>query len=644
MYDIGWILNWGGIEWGYLVFVVIGIISGILGYVCSNKDSRLLESFAILFFVVCWLYLGGLSLYQDLDMRGWWLSLIFIIIGSLIFWGTMTEWVYRTSFLRKIRGGKLFIISIFMFFSVAFYGVFWAPEIFLISYTPHERVGWWIKNGIMDSSVDHKKVFVALDRLDRHPEIKVSNYFKGVACLKAKEHEKAFEYFHEYAKERPAEERNFWYGFIEYVKNKDYPKAERYFEKVSEGDFLLVTLLRVHQLTPEKFDEILSKKKIIYIPKKNIEAVQGLPGDAARKYESLVSGDDGKLPYPDPQNDLEKAMNKFAELRGMLSGVLGETEGSHGGLIEVDQEVQKKFIGKILAELQDASATENEKCLWAGVLARAPQLSPLPPFQFEWWFFPSGYLVWCVTMFVTNMVLRDYRGKFSITPFMWAKRIVGKACCHSVWARRMAAKIDSQEPEPALFFREVQKIHAALFPWDIWLGIYYTIKLKSVLRGYALESEERKNIEDIKKRIHLLGGEIIPAGDESVLETVMAFRDQVQSHTERYIKREIKYIECKALLFGVLRELVMVHAIVQACESRLTHYDFLGVKPNECNGNGEEIKKAYREIIKVIHPDLHHDKPHLGALSKRVVESYTVLHNPDSKAMYDQEMGFTHQE
>ncbi len=63
------------------------------------------------------------------------------------------------------------------------------------------------------------------------------------------------------------------------------------------------------------------------------------------------------------------------------------------------------------------------------------------------------------------------------------------------------------------------------------------------------------------------------------------------------------------------------------------YYEVLGVS----KGAGEdEIKKAYKKMARLYHPDLHPDDPTCDEKFKEVNEAYEVLSNPDKKQRYDQ--------
>ncbi|MBC7164119.1 MAG: molecular chaperone DnaJ [Roseovarius sp.] len=62
------------------------------------------------------------------------------------------------------------------------------------------------------------------------------------------------------------------------------------------------------------------------------------------------------------------------------------------------------------------------------------------------------------------------------------------------------------------------------------------------------------------------------------------------------------------------------------------YYEVLGLKRG---ASAEEIKKAYRQKAKDLHPDRNKDNPDAERLFKEVGEAYDVLKDPEKKAAYD---------
>ncbi|MBE0454768.1 molecular chaperone DnaJ [Roseovarius autotrophicus] len=62
------------------------------------------------------------------------------------------------------------------------------------------------------------------------------------------------------------------------------------------------------------------------------------------------------------------------------------------------------------------------------------------------------------------------------------------------------------------------------------------------------------------------------------------------------------------------------------------YYEVLGLKRG---ASADEIKKAYRQKAKDLHPDRNKDNPEAERLFKEAGEAYDVLKDPDKKAAYD---------
>jgi molecular chaperone DnaJ len=62
------------------------------------------------------------------------------------------------------------------------------------------------------------------------------------------------------------------------------------------------------------------------------------------------------------------------------------------------------------------------------------------------------------------------------------------------------------------------------------------------------------------------------------------------------------------------------------------YYELLGVARN---ASADELKKAYRQRARELHPDANRDDPHAEEQFKKVAMAYEVLSDPDARARYD---------
>ena len=66
--------------------------------------------------------------------------------------------------------------------------------------------------------------------------------------------------------------------------------------------------------------------------------------------------------------------------------------------------------------------------------------------------------------------------------------------------------------------------------------------------------------------------------------------------------------------------------------SKRDYYEILGVAKD---ASQDDIKKAYRQLARKLHPDVNHDDPQAEDKFKEAKEAYDVLSNQDKRAQYD---------
>ena len=67
----------------------------------------------------------------------------------------------------------------------------------------------------------------------------------------------------------------------------------------------------------------------------------------------------------------------------------------------------------------------------------------------------------------------------------------------------------------------------------------------------------------------------------------------------------------------------------------LNYYEILGVDPTSSQ---DDVKKAYRELVKKWHPDINKDNPFAEETFKKITEIYTVLSDPQLRQEYDNQI------
>jgi curved DNA-binding protein CbpA len=64
----------------------------------------------------------------------------------------------------------------------------------------------------------------------------------------------------------------------------------------------------------------------------------------------------------------------------------------------------------------------------------------------------------------------------------------------------------------------------------------------------------------------------------------------------------------------------------------MDYYQILGITRF---ADGDEVKKAFRQKAKQLHPDLNNNNPRANEEFKRINEAYQVLQNPEKRRIYD---------
>ncbi len=69
----------------------------------------------------------------------------------------------------------------------------------------------------------------------------------------------------------------------------------------------------------------------------------------------------------------------------------------------------------------------------------------------------------------------------------------------------------------------------------------------------------------------------------------------------------------------------------------ITLYDVLGARADD---DAEALKKAFRNVVKASHPDLHGNEPHSTERFRQIIRANAILSDPDQRALYDHLLAF----
>lgn len=72
-----------------------------------------------------------------------------------------------------------------------------------------------------------------------------------------------------------------------------------------------------------------------------------------------------------------------------------------------------------------------------------------------------------------------------------------------------------------------------------------------------------------------------------------------------------------------------------------TLYDLLGALPHD---DAEELRRAFRNAVKGVHPDLRPDDPDAALKFREIVRANEILGDPEQRMAYDHLLGLAHQE
>jgi hypothetical protein len=231
--------------------------------------------------------------------------------------------------------------------------------------------------------------------------------------------------------------------------------------------------------------------------------------------------------------------------------------------------------------------------------------------------------IFMAIMFSVNMLIRE--GYFGF---------LRSFAYHSRFARKTAVWMSNKEKETGMFTYEIQKLNMSFFPVDIFLSLYYGLRVRGLLKNWDIAIEERKNIDFIHGLIKDLSAKFISLGNSETTQIIQALKDKAQDCKLRFLKNEISFSTTRGELIEIVKDLDTVGDILEAKNTdSIDYYDILGVKEG---AEVKEIRKAFYELIKILHPDKSQGNGYTANLAVLVNKAYTVLKNPDKRTAYNE--------
>ena len=172
----------------------------------------------------------------------------------------------------------------------------------------------------------------------------------------------------------------------------------------------------------------------------------------------------------------------------------------------------RKTMFKINERLQAIDTAKKELSELTSIyLSDIPDMDQVTRNNGNWdallWVYMLPFPTFLAGMFITAHILR--KRYIDPTTSDW----------HSRAARKIAAQIAALEPSdsPGLFANEIHRIHAAIFPIDLWLAWQYLRRAHWAIAEPRILSEESESVQVLRENLGAMFGKVIPNGDENIL-------------------------------------------------------------------------------------------------------------------------------
>ncbi len=196
-------------------------------------------------------------------------------------------------------------------------------------------------------------------------------------------------------------------------------------------------------------------------------------------------------------------------------------------------------------------------------------------------------------MFVVNQGRETLNGKFSFPCIM-------KGCVVITFKSIGGEEIRVYEMNRQIALKEVFYLKGKKF--EEILGSFGQEKIVVEKGSDRINKKtQRKVAGHLIHRVKKESSKLIPLADEEMAEMVDAIRRKSHESYNDFISGKIEFEVAQGVLEEAVSDLLALKEMAQPKNSdSITFYDILGV---EADDSKEEISKAYKNLIRLIHPD-----------------------------------------
>jgi hypothetical protein len=605
-----------GFGGGFLLVAVLGILVGIVGFIVGYWDGKKAgrggtvdnwSKFYYGFFLFgIWFYLLCLFPLND---KNFWLSIYLFCLSLAI--SMSLSWFLNSDsdigFFDKDFGSKLlfsFICSVVMLLALLPAAVLENDGLTLFNFSKEQRIHWHMSDTVMNLNKSGNDVKETYEKIIKKHGYPLSPYYMGVINIRLGNDKETSENFRKYADQfQGKDDKNLWLGISAYY-GLNFKEAARYFSSVDK-DWVIFSLYKAGDLTKGKFSELTKNRKT------------DIKSSTLYLIQREVLKDESRVKSSDSAQAL--ILERVARLEDLV-------KNSQFGDKDLNQEMNIETFRWV--------------CAYGSKLVKLPEKYDPAVIGL----FLCGLLpVFLLTAYTGNWLMRDYlwekieKRRFKLSTGKLAI-FAQKFHYHSTFARNLSAKLALAEKQKGMFSEEIARIQTVMFPRDVLLGLFYTLKAKKSLRYWEIASKEKEDIALINREIKNLSGTIIPQADGEALAVIQALNKKASSIAVKFSKGDVAYLKAREFLLQTHDELVMVANIFEAKnKNQLSYYGILGVSSQSTQ---EEIKKGYRSVIAAVHPDRNGNNKHLAQVASMINVAYAVLSSPLEKELYDKQNGF----